>query len=51
MDKKGQGMHMWGATDIFLLLFGIIIGIVLMWYFREASFIQNLICTAPPVSP
>jgi hypothetical protein len=45
-NKKGQGMHMFGTTDIFIVLFGIIIGIVLLYYARNISFVQNLFCAA-----
>jgi hypothetical protein len=45
-SKKGQGFHQFGSTDIFIVLFGIIIGIVLLYYARNISFVQNLFCAA-----
>lgn len=32
MDKKGQGMHMWGMADIFIFLAGVIVGAGVMVY-------------------
>ncbi len=34
MNKKAQmmGMHMWGFADIFIILFGVILGVALTWY-------------------
>jgi|GEM_PF-2143542 len=51
INKKGQGVHMWGATDIFIIIMGIAIGFALVYFLRDQSFIQNLICSAPATPP
>lgn len=51
LNKKGQMMHQFGALDIFIVLAGVIIGIVLVYYFRDQAFIQNLICGGAPTPP
>ncbi|MEM4714144.1 MAG: hypothetical protein QXQ79_01210 [Candidatus Nanoarchaeia archaeon] len=44
VNKKAQMMHMWGATDIFIIILGIAIGIGLIYFLRDNSMVQNLIC-------
>lgn len=44
--KKGQGMHMFGAADFFIIFLGIVMGIAIMYFLRDNSFVQNLICGA-----
>ncbi len=32
-SKKAQiGLHMWGFADIFIILFGVILGLALAWF-------------------
>lgn len=32
LNKKAQGMHMWGGTDAIIILVGVIIGLAIAWY-------------------
>jgi len=47
LNKKGAmpGMpHSWSKTDLFILLGGVVIGLVLIYYLRDSSFVQGFIC-------
>jgi hypothetical protein len=48
MDKKAQGFHSWGTTDLFIIIFGVIIGIALVYFGLTRGFIpSDFFCAVP----
>ncbi|MFH0869263.1 MAG: hypothetical protein V1839_03485 [archaeon] len=50
LGKKGQGMHMFGGMDLVIILIGVIIGLAAIYFLKDNSFVQNLICSAAPAA-
>jgi len=47
VNKKGQGFHQASGLDLVILMIGVVIGIALVYFMRDSSFIQDLICPLP----
>ncbi len=46
--KKAQGMHMFGGLDIVIVLIGVILGMVLVYYGINGGWLPSgLFCPAP----
>ena len=50
VNKKGQGFHQASGLDLVILLIGVVIGMVLIYFMRDSSFVQDLICPIAPVA-